>query len=114
MIYNISKYALQILLTAGLVVCCFQSSISSNVNSGKTKKKTTVKSSLSFNRKSLNISLQNGFKFKGTFASFKEEPDQYMIRMNTAYFQKGNSIYVLPLKQKAVLSRFKTPEKTIY
>ena len=116
MINNMSKYTLKTILTVFVLTVFVQLASSSSFSSGKTKKKATTKthSSNSLYHKSSNFSLNNGFKLKGAFTSYKENAAQLTIRMQSAYFEKGNSIYVMPVKQKVILSKFKTPEKLVY
>lgn len=116
MIKSISKYTLKTILTIFILSVFVQLASSSSLSSGKTKKKTTAKSTISNSlyNKSSNFSLNNGFKLKGVFSTYKETDAQVTIRMQSAYFEKGNSIYVMPVKQKVILTKFKTPEKSIY
>ncbi|MBU6157878.1 MAG: hypothetical protein KGP35_02490 [Bacteroidetes bacterium] len=116
MIQNISTYTLKTILTIFVLSVFVQLASSSSLTSGKTKKKTAAKSNVSHSlyHKSANFSLHDGFKLKGVFSTYKENTAHVTFRMQSAYFEKGNSIYVMPLKQKVILSKFKTPEKSIY
>jgi len=90
---------------------------SATFNSGKTKKKSNHKSTaLSFNlhNKSVHLMSTNGFTFKGGFHTLQKHKDNFDIQLKSAYFSKGNNIYVQPLKSRIIISRFKTPQKSLY
>jgi hypothetical protein len=110
------KFSFKIALVATFLFALINAASSSNFNSGKTKKKHSSRSALTFNmhNKSLNLSLSNGFYLKGGMSFSKNLKTDMIINMNSLYFQKGNSIYVIPMKQKVVLSKFKTPQKSIF
>lgn len=117
MLTCLHKISFKLLFTAVLFIAITGAAFSSSFNSGKTKKKHTNKSSLSFSmhNKSLNMSLSNGFYFKGSYGFTSNLKTDMVINTHSLYFQKGNSIYVLPVKQKVVvLGKFKSPEKFIY
>ncbi len=70
------------------------------------------KNETSLNLKSSPLTLQNGFRFKSGF-SFTTTNNSLVFKGNTVTYQKGNNLYVLPVKKKAVFSKFKTPQKEI-
>ncbi|MFY7840995.1 MAG: hypothetical protein ACOVP7_12005 [Lacibacter sp.] len=74
---------------------------------GKKKNETTL------NLKSSPLTLQNGFRFKSGFSFSSTNNNNLVLSGNTVTFQKGNNLYVLPVKKKAVFNKFKTPQKEI-
>ncbi|TWI84887.1 hypothetical protein IQ13_0040 [Lacibacter cauensis] len=74
---------------------------------GKKKNETTL------NLKSSPLTLQNGFRFKSGFSFSSNTNNNLVFSGNTVTYQKGNNLYVLPVKKKAVFSKFKTPQKEI-
>jgi hypothetical protein len=108
---NIIKCALTLMVVCSVI----SASYSSSFNSGKTKKRASSKSSLVLNlhNRSLNLSLSNGYSFKGSFKNLKNSRSGISIDIQSVYFQKGNNLYVIPVKQKAFLNnKFKTPQKS--
>jgi hypothetical protein len=89
---------------------------SASLNSGKTKKKSSHRTSLHFslNNKSKYLSIGNGFIYKGSTHSFNNEKNNIDIQLRSLYFLKGNTIYVQPIKSKIIISKFKTPQKPLY
>jgi hypothetical protein len=75
---------------------------------GETKKTTTLNL-----RAKTPLSLTNGFKYRAGL-SFSTNSSNHSHVLNNRYirYQRGNNIYVLPVKQKAVM-KFKTPQKEI-
>lgn len=104
-------------MTIFLFCMVFSVALSATFNSGKSRKKASSKSALSFNmhNKSLNLSTSNGFLYKGALNNIKSHKSVISIDMHSLYFQKGNNLYVVPMKHKAViLDKFKTPQKSIF
>jgi hypothetical protein len=90
---------------------------SASFNSGKTKKKSSNRStSLNFtlHKKSTSLITSNGFTFKGGVYTFNSQKSSFDIQLKSAYYSKGNNIYVQPLKHKVIISKFKSPQKPIY
>jgi hypothetical protein len=105
----------KLVLSALIFLVIINVTSAANFNSGKTRKKSSAKTTLSFNlhNKSVIFSLSNGFHFKGSSNLFKNQKNGTAINLQSIYFQKGNNIYVVPVKQKAViLNKFKTPVKS--
>lgn len=99
-----------------LLVSCFAifysaSSASFNSGGGKKKSAKTVITSLSL--KNNPLSLQNGFRFKSGLSFSVTNHNNLVLSGTTVRFQKGNNLYVLPVKQKVVFNKFKTPQKEI-
>ena len=101
-----------------LLVSCFAifySASSASFTTGGGKKKSTKSVITSLSLKNNPLSLQNGFRFKGglSFSSTNTNNNSLIMSGTTVRFQKGNNLYVLPVKQKVVFSKFKTPQKEI-
>ncbi len=75
---------------------------------GKTKKKATVSPirSASYN-KSLSFNLKYGLKYKGTLLNSVENSRTTVSYNTLVTFQKGNTIYIVPYKQKVVVPEIK-------
>lgn len=115
--FNTTRYFYKLSTAIFMFSMVFSVAMSANFNSGKSRKKASSKNSLSFNmhNKSLNFSASNGFLYKGAYNNIKNQKSGISINMQSLYFQKGNSLYVVPMKQKAViLDKFKTPQKGIF
>jgi hypothetical protein len=89
---------------------------SASLNSGKTKKKSSHKTTLHFNlhNKSNHLLTGNGFIYKGSLHTFNSEKNNIDIQLRSLYFLKGNTIYIHPVKNKIIISKFKTPQKPVY
>lgn len=113
LIKNVLKFAFAIAGSVFLI----HAAQSANFNSGKTKKKAAHKSSssLSFNlhNKSNNLLSSNGFLYKGGGYVLKNQKSNLDIQIKSAYFTKGNSIYVQPMKNKVILTKFTLPQKQL-
>jgi len=103
-------------LFIGLVMMIFQIGIAASTNSGKTKKKVMAKKSFFYNGSSrLNVfTSSNGYILKGAIQNQKLTTDNVMIQLRTLYFQKGNEVYVLPVKPNVILSKFSAPRKQLF
>lgn len=106
-----TKYRQNFLRSSLLIVTCFAvfytaSSAAFFTGGGKKKNETTL------NLKSSPLTLQNGFRFKSGF-SFTTTNNSFVFKGSTVTYQKGNNLYVLPVKKKAIFSNFRTPQKEI-
>jgi hypothetical protein len=73
---------------------------------GKKKAKITfnIKAPVSFTS-SLNFNLRNGLKYTGSFLSPVTNSKSNSFNFNTLItYQKGNSVYILPYKQKVLVA----------
>lgn len=95
-----------------LFITCFAvfytASSASFFSGGGNKKKNET----SLNLKTSPLTLQNGFRFKSGF-TFSTTNNSLIFKGNTFTYQKGNNLYVLPVKKKVVFSKFKIPQKEI-
>ncbi len=94
-----------------LSFCMLHSASSASYSSGGGNKKDS-KSSTSLNLKSTPLSFSNGYRFRSGM-SFSTTSNNLVFKSNTIRFQKGNSLYIIPVKQKVIISKFKTPQKEI-
>lgn len=112
--YNTQKLLRNsILLFASL--CMLHSASSATFTTGGGKKNDGKKTTItSLNLKSSPLSFSNGYRFRsGLTFSGNSNANNLVIQGNTIRFQKGNNLYVLPVKQKLVFSKFKTPQKEV-
>jgi hypothetical protein len=61
---------------------------------------STIKSSLSFN-------LKNGLKYTGAINAGKQVNSNSMLKNTLVTYQKGNTTYIIPYKQKIVIPEVK-------
>ena len=75
---------------------------------GKTKKRPGVSATRASDyNKTLSFNLKSGLKYKGTLLN-SVESSKYAVSYNTLVtFQKGNTIYIVPYKQKVVVPEMK-------
>lgn len=100
------------LLATALLMAGIAMGSSWNTGGGKKKDsatRTTTFSSLKY----MPLSMRQGFQFKGSLGSFKEQTRTVSMQVNAVWFQQGNTIYLIPHKQKVIFSRFKTPVKEL-
>lgn len=99
-----------------LASAVFMASIAmgSSWNTGGGKKKDSATRTTTFSSlKNMPLSMRQGFQFKGSMGCFKEQTGTVSMQVNAVWFQQGNSIYLIPHKQKVLFSRFKTPVKEL-
>ena len=75
---------------------------------GKNRKKIEISSATSINTytKYLSFNLKTGLKYKGTLLSSSEAGKSLLYNTLVTY-QKGNTIYIVPYKQKMVVPEIK-------
>lgn len=100
-----------LLLLGALVVTSIATG--STWNTGGGKKKETARSTTFTSLKNMPLSMRHAIQFKGSLSSLKEQTGSFSMNLNAVWFQKGNSIYVIPHKQKVIFSRFKAPVKEL-
>jgi hypothetical protein len=83
----------------------FTSFADRGIGKKKTKVVLNIKMPVSF-QSSLNFNLRNGLKYTGSLISTSSKP--YTSASNALItYQKGNSIYILPYKQKLLIADVK-------
>ncbi|MEY3432144.1 MAG: hypothetical protein RL131_80 [Bacteroidota bacterium] len=76
-------------------------------------KSKSSKASFSNMKKNLTLSLHSGYAYRDNRSfGFRKVSKESSFNSIIAY-QKGNITYVLPYKNKAVLQKFKTPQKPL-
>ncbi len=74
-------------------------------------KAKSSKASFSNMKKNLSLTLHSGFTYHDNKSfGFKKADKEHGFNTIIAY-QKGNITYMLPYKNKAILQKFKTPQK---
>lgn len=75
---------------------------------GKKTKKITLNIKTSGNlSSSLSLNMKNGLKYKGSLISNTQSASTGITTNTIVSFQKGNSIYLLPYKQKVLVPELK-------
>lgn len=110
-----ASYRLNMLRNSFLLLACFTmfySASSATFNSGSDKKKKNSKTiSTSLSLKNNPLSFSNGYRFRSGLSFSNTNSNKLIMQGNSVRYQRGNNIYVLPVKQKAIFSKFKTPQK---
>ncbi len=58
-------------------------------------------------KKALSLNLKSGLKYKGSLITVSNKNNISPIISNLITYQKGNTIYVIPYKQKMIVSEIK-------
>jgi hypothetical protein len=58
-------------------------------------------------KKALSLNLKTGLKYKGSLITVSEKNKFSAISNNLVTYQKGNTIYIVPYKQKIVVSEIR-------
>lgn len=110
-----TPYRTNVLRNSLLIVSCFAmffSASSASFSTGGGKKKDEKKSTISgLSLKNNPLSFTNGYRFRSGLSFTQNNANSLVMQSNTIRFQKGNNLYVLPVKQKVIFSKFKTPQK---
>lgn len=78
---------------------------------GIVTKSKSSKAAYSNMKKNLSLSLSSGYNYHDTRSvSLKKSSREHSINTLITY-KKGNISYILPIKTRTVLQKFKTPEK---
>ena len=74
----------------------------------KGKAKITLNISTNYNfKKALSLNLKNGLKYKGSLINIPTNSNFSGMSNNLVTYQKGNTIYIIPSKQKIIVSEIK-------
>jgi hypothetical protein len=71
------------------------------------KKKAKITLNINTNnsfQKALLVNLKTGLKYKGSLLSSTQKEKSSIITSNLVTYQKGNTIYIMPFKQKMVVA----------
>jgi hypothetical protein len=63
--------------------------------------------------KAADFTLRNNFRYRGSKILSTEQDKKFVMYNTVVKYQKGNTIYVMPIKHKVPLSIFKTPTPVI-
>ena len=78
---------------------------------GFTKKsKNRVKLNINTNtnfKKALSLNLKTGLKYKGSLVSSSDKTNISSFTNRLVTYQKGNTVYIIPYKQKVIVSEVK-------
>jgi hypothetical protein len=112
-----SNYIMKALRNGILLLGCFAmfysaSSAAFYTGGGKKNNTKTAPASLTFKGKN-SLSLSNGFRYKPGLSFSQSNKNTLMMSNNVVRYQRGNNLYVLPVKQKVIFTKFKTPQKDI-
>jgi hypothetical protein len=72
----------------------------------KTKITLNIASNNSF-KSALSFNLKTGLKYKGSLLVNEQKDNNTLISTNLVTYQKGNTVYVVPFKQKIVVPEIK-------
>ncbi|MFT3981869.1 MAG: hypothetical protein QM687_15490 [Ferruginibacter sp.] len=99
---KITKIVLLLFVMNGLM-------LSSWADRGVGKKKTKVNLNLTNPRttSTTSFTLKSGVKYKGSLLTNTEESKTSFTSNSTVSYQKGNTIYIIPYKQKVVVPEMK-------
>jgi len=101
---TISKIVLLLAVLNGIVLTTM-----ADRGIGKNKKKVSlnISSKNSSIAKALSLNLKSGLKYRGTLLSNVESKKNLVLYNTLITYQKGNTIYVIPYKQKLVVPEMK-------
>ncbi len=98
-----------------LLIGCFamlHSASSATFSTGGGKNKNAKKAPVTtLSLKNSPLSFNNGYRFRSGLSFSTNSSNTLVMHGNSIRFQKGNSLYVLPVKQKVIFTKFKTPQK---
>ncbi len=94
---KVTKIVLLVAVLNGLVLTSM-----ADKGVGKSKRKTTTTTTKSISQ-SLSLNLRSGLKYKGTLLNNAEAGKQNLFSGSLVTYQKGNTIYIIPYKQKLVV-----------
>ena len=102
---KISKIALFLVILNGVIFTAL-----ADRGVGKNKKKITLNIATTTNTSfsnTLSFNLKNGLKYKGSLLSNIDNSKTPVMYNTLVTYQKGNTVYIVPFKQKMVVSETK-------
>ncbi|MDX2046799.1 MAG: hypothetical protein SFU87_08430 [Chitinophagaceae bacterium] len=78
------------------------------LNGGGAKNKSS-RAKFSNVKNDINLSLKYGYSPSGNKTFSYKKNDRFVMFNSVVTYQKGNITYVLPIKNKVILQKFKTP-----
>jgi hypothetical protein len=98
-----TKIVLILVILNGIMITTFADR---GVGKKKTKVSLNIVNNTSFS-KSLSFNLKTGLKYKGSLLSSIETNKNSILYNTLVTYQKGNTIYIIPYKQKIVVPEIK-------
>ena len=100
---KITKIVLILVILNGIMLTTFADR---GVGRKKTKVSLNIVNNTSFS-KALSFNLKTGLKYKGSLLSSVETNKNSILYNSLVTYQKGNTIYVIPYKQRVVVPEMK-------
>jgi len=97
-------------LTAILLLAVIGIAAYATLGDGKSKSSTTPKKSLLSNKASVvpgSFTLKSGYTYRGNSVINTSSGNNYISLNTVVTTQKGNTVYIVPLKKKVILSNIK-------
>ena len=100
---KISKIAMIVLVLNGIMLTTFADR---GVGKKKTKVSLNIVNNVPFS-KALSFNLKTGLKYKGSLLTSVETNKNSILYNTLVTYQKGNTIYIIPYKQRIVVPEMK-------
>ena len=100
---KISKIVMILVILNGIMLTTFADR---GVGKKKTKVSLNIVNNTSFS-KALSFNLKTGLKYKGSLLTSIEANKNSILYNTLVTYQKGNTIYIIPYKQKIVVPEMK-------
>ena len=100
---KLTKIVMILLILNGIMLTTFADR---GVGKKKTKVSLNIVNNTSFS-KALSFNLKTGLKYKGSLISSVENNKTSILYNTLVTYQKGNTIYIIPYKQKVVVPEMK-------
>ena len=100
---KISKIVMILVILNGIMLTTFADR---GVGKKKTKVSLNIVNNTSFS-KALSFNLKTGLKYKGSLLTSIEANKNSILYNTLVTYQKGNTIYIIPYKQKVVVPEMK-------
>ncbi len=106
------KKTSKILLTIAVLIGIAFSSMADRGIGRKSKNKVmlniiTPSTSLNSLKKSISFNLRLGLKYTGSLLTQQESTAKYMMSNTLVTYQKGNTVYIIPYKEKIAIPEMK-------
>jgi hypothetical protein len=99
---------IRVLLIAVVLFCATQYAMADKGIGKKSKNRITLNiSTQSTLRNSLSLNLKNGLRYSGSVTRSTQTQNNSVFKTTTVTYQKGNTVYIIPYKQKIVVPEIK-------